>query len=175
MRFLSIFCLLFYSEFFFCKWKLLLKLGGSQFFKDEPYSCQWTPIFSIFQRFLKGEAAFPCSGTYSSIYLPSRNSIFLISAVSLSRNHYLNKEKTVLRERAHSCYWATDSLASDTLFSVQQKRLFQQNPSFRLAETDFLAIGSRFLLHRGFLSSGNRHLNQWSPIFKERPYFNECN
>ena len=32
-----LFCLLFYSEFFFCKWKLLLKLGGRQFLKDEPY------------------------------------------------------------------------------------------------------------------------------------------
>ena len=59
--FLSVFCLLFYSEFFFCKWKLLLKLGGSQVFK-ELYSCQWTPIFSILQIFFKVEAAFPYSG-----------------------------------------------------------------------------------------------------------------
>ena len=57
---------------FFCKWKLLLKLGGSQFFKDEPYSCQWTPIFSIFQRFFKVEAAFPYSGNlfFNILQLP---------------------------------------------------------------------------------------------------------
>ena len=47
---------------FFCKWKLLLKLRRSQFFKDEPYSCQQTPIFSIIQRFFKVEAALPYSG-----------------------------------------------------------------------------------------------------------------
>ena len=45
---------------FFCKWKLLLKL--IQFFKDEPYSCQWKPIFSIFHRFFKVEAAIPYNG-----------------------------------------------------------------------------------------------------------------
>ena len=50
------------SRDFFCKWKLLLKLGGSQFLKNESYSCQWIPIFKIFW----------------------------------------NKEKNVLRERAHS-------------------------------------------------------------------------
>ena len=77
---------------FYCKWKLLLKLGESQFFKDKPYSCQWTPIFSIFQRFFKVEAAFPYSGNvFFNIFHPaSANGFsakwkhyFLVSAISL--------------------------------------------------------------------------------------------
>ena len=95
---------------FFCKWKLLLKLRGSQSFKDEPYSCQWTLIFSIFQRFFKVEAAFPYGGNvFFNILYPASETDFLPSGNSgqcyftVSRNHYWNMEKTVLREKAHSC------------------------------------------------------------------------
>ena len=81
-----LFCLLFYSEFFFRKWKLLLKLGGSPFFEDEPHSCQWTPSLSIFFRdFLQWKQLFRVAETYFSIsftrltqmdFLPGGNIIF---------------------------------------------------------------------------------------------------
>ena len=80
------------SCFFFCKWRLLLKLDGSQIFKDESYSCQWTPIFSIFQIFFKMEAAFPCSGNvvFNILHPASASRLsaylkqhFLVSAISL--------------------------------------------------------------------------------------------
>ena len=79
---------------FFYKWKLLLKsrmfilveINGSQSFKDIPYSCYWTPIFSIFfQIFFKAEAVFPYNGNVfinilsrlvQTGFLPSGNSIF---------------------------------------------------------------------------------------------------
>ena len=81
-------------------------------------------------------------------FLPSGNSIFSECYFTASRNHYWNKEKTVLRLRAHCCYWTTDflangnhfvlhfsaTLARDNLFSVQWKCIFQRNPSFRLVE-----------------------------------------
>ena len=88
IRFLSI--VLF--RVFSCKWKLLLKLGGNQFFKNEPYSCQWKPIFSIFQRFFKLEATFPYSGNvFFNIFYPASANRFsaqwkqycLVSAILL--------------------------------------------------------------------------------------------
>ena len=66
-----------------------------------------------------------------------------------SRNHYWNKEKTVLREKAHSCKWKTDFPASANyffspfygvpcqFFSVSWKSTFQGNSYFWLLETDF--------------------------------------
>ena len=84
-------------------------------------------------------------------FLSSGNSIFSQCYFTTSRNHCWNKEKTVLRERAHSCQWAIDFLASGKdffslffgdpcqLFSVQWKRIFQGNPYFQLGETDFRA------------------------------------
>ena len=77
---------------FFCKWKLLLKSGRSQFFKDERYSCQWISIFSIFQRRFKVEAAFSYSAYRFSnnLHQASANGFsaywkqyFLVSAISL--------------------------------------------------------------------------------------------
>ena len=44
-------------------------------------------------------------------------------------------------------------------FPVQQKSIFQQNPSLRLVETKFLANGNRFRFLRVFPLTGNRHLN----------------
>ena len=49
-------------------------------------------------------------------FLPSGNSIFGQCYFAAGRNHYWNKEKTVLRERAHSCLWTTDFPASGNHF-----------------------------------------------------------
>ena len=49
----------------------LLKLTEVDFFKDIPYSCYWTPIFSIFFRyFLKQKQLFRIVETYLSISFP---------------------------------------------------------------------------------------------------------
>ena len=47
---------------FLYKWKLLLKLSGSQFFKDKSYSTTGHQFFQFFQRLLKVDAAFPYIG-----------------------------------------------------------------------------------------------------------------
>ena len=114
---------------FFCKWKLLLKLGGSQFFNDKPYSCQWTPFFQFFRDFLKWKQLFCIVETYSSIFFTCLVVIFFtcLSAISLSRNHYWYKEKTVLREKAHSCQQATVFLASGNHFSETPAIFFQSS------------------------------------------------
>ena len=72
-----------------------------------------------------------------------------------SRNDYWNKEKTVLKETAHSCQCTTDFLASvkhfflhfseipASFFSVQWKSIFQGNPYFQLGENNF-RVGNGF-------------------------------
>ena len=78
-------------------------------------------FFQFFRYFLKWKQFFRIVETYFSIFftwlvqtdfLPSGNSIFGECYLTASRNHYWNKEKTIFRERAHCCYWATDFLAS---------------------------------------------------------------
>ena len=91
---------------FFYKWKLLLKsrmfilveINGSQSFKDIPYSCYWTPIFSIFFRyFLKQKQLVRIVETYLSISFPGQcKRIFCQVEIvffgqcyfAASRNHY---------------------------------------------------------------------------------------
>ena len=58
MRFLSVL----HSKFFFCKWKPLLKLGGSPFLKMNHIPASGNQFFQFFQRIFKVEAAFPYSG-----------------------------------------------------------------------------------------------------------------
>ena len=96
---------------FFCKWKLLLKLGGSQFFKDDPYSCQWTPFFSIFKRFFKVEATFPYGGNlfFNILHLPSGNSTFLSvlfhwveTIIGIRRKQFWEKELILLVDNCFS-------------------------------------------------------------------------
>ena len=95
-------------------------------------------------------------------FLPSGNSIFGECYFTASRNHYWNKEKTVLRVRAHCCYCTTDFLADGNhVFSIFQKLL--------LGIVHFPSSESVFCLEV-FPSSENRHLNYWKPLFKERLY-----
>ena len=142
----------------------------------------------FFRFFLKWKQLFRIVETYFSIlftwlvqtdFLPSGNSIFGECYFTASGNHYWNKEKTVLRERDHCCYWTTDFLANgnhfflhfletfarDSLFSVQCKCVFRRNPSFRLVETVLFCL-------EVFPSSENHHLIYWKPLFKERLCFN---
>ena len=148
-------------------------------------------FFQILRVFFKQKQLFPIVETYFSIFftwlvqtdfLPNGNSIFGESYFTASRNHYWNKEETVLRVRAHCCYWTTDflgngnhfflhfseTLARDSLFSVQWKCIFQRNPSFRLVEAVLFCF-------QAFPTSENRHLNYWKPFFKERLCFTKRN
>ena len=148
---------------FFCKWKLLLKLGGRDFLKWKQLFCIGETYFSIFFTRL----------VRTDFFVQWKQYFFGQCYFTVSRNHYWNKKKTDLRERAHSYQWTTDfltsgnhfflhfseTLASDSFFFVQWKRLFQQNPLFALVEKDFLASGNRFLLFRGFSF-------QWKPSLK---------
>ena len=120
----------------FCKRKLLVELGGNQFFNDEPYSCQWIPIF---RHFLKWKYLFRIVETHFSIFftwlvqtdfLPSGNSIFGECYFTASRNHYWNKEKTVLRVRAHCCYCTTDFLANGNHFFLHFSEILARDSSF---------------------------------------------
>ena len=105
--FYRFFCVQFYSEFFFCKCKLLFKLGGSQFFKDEPYSCQWTPFVSIFQRFFKVEAAFPYSGNLflNILHLPGVETI-----IGIRRT--LFREKELILASRQLFFWLVEIIFS---------------------------------------------------------------
>ena len=119
--FLSVFCLLFYSEFFSVSGNYYWKQGEDKFLKTNHISASGHHFFKIFRDFLKWKKLFRTMETYFSIFctrlmqtgfLPSGNSIFFGKCYFIaSRNHYWNKEKKVFRERAHSCQWTTDFLA----------------------------------------------------------------
>ena len=90
-------------------------------------------FFQFFRYFLKWKQFFRIVETYFSIFftwlvqtdfLPSGNSIFGECYFTASRNHYWNKEKTVLRVRVHCCYcklifWLMEII----FFSIFQKLL----------------------------------------------------
>ena len=139
-----------------------IPVSGHQFFQFFRYFLKWKQLFRIVE-------------TYFSIFFTwlvqtdfrlSGSSIFGECYFTASRNHYWNKERTVLRERAQCCHWTTyflangnhfflhfsETLARDSLFPVQQKCLFQRNPSFRLVETVLFCL-------EVFSSSENRHLS----------------
>ena len=107
-------------------------------------------FFLIFLSFFKVEAAFPYSGNIFSQYPSPGSSKWIFCIVktvffgqcyfTASRNHYWNKEKTVLRETAHSCWWNTDFPASRKyiyIFSIFRRPL---SVFFRLVEKYFSRI-----------------------------------
>ena len=148
-------------------------------------------LFHFFRYFLKWKQLFRIVETYFSIFftwlvqtnfLPSGNSIFRECYFTASRNHYWNKEKKVLRERDHCCYWTTDFLANGNhFFSPFFRNSCQGQFIFRLVEVSFSTKSfittseNGFILFRGFPSSENHYLNYWKPLFKERLCFNQCN
>ena len=185
-----------FIKFFFCKWKLLFRLGESQLFKDEPYSCQLIPIFSIFQRFFKVEGAFPYSGNvFFNIFHPASarrfsaywKQYFLVSAIALlletiigiRRKQFWEKELIVASGQLifwlveiifFSIFWRLLSVivylpSSGSVFFNVILHFEQWKRIFWLVETVFFCL-------EVFPSSGNRHLNWWKPVFKERLYFN---
>ena len=89
-------------------------------------------------------------------FLPSGNSIFGECYFTASRNHYWNKEKTVLRVRAHCCYCTTDFLANGNHFFLHFSETLAREFIFRLVEVYFSTksfiptSGSGFILFRGF-------------------------
>ena len=62
------------------------------------------------------EAAFSYSGNSKWVFCLVETVSFGQCYFTANRNHCWNKEKTVLRERAHSCKWSTDFLASGNHF-----------------------------------------------------------
>ena len=138
---------------FCCKWKLLLKSGGSPFLKTNHVPASGHQFFKFFRRFFKVEAAFSYSGNIflnirhpasANGFSPYQKQYFLVSAISLLVETIIGIKKTILRERAHSCQWRTDFPASGkhfflhfsetpaSFFSVQWKSIFQ---SFLMAST----------------------------------------
>ena len=113
----------------------IIEFRGSQFLKDKPYSCQWTSTFSIFQRFFKVEAAFLYSENrfFNTLYppklqtdfLPSGNSIFLVSAISLLVETIIGIkrkqlwEKDVIFDSGQLIFWLVEII----FFSIFQKLL----------------------------------------------------
>ena len=90
--------------------------------------------------------------------------------------HYWNWRnpifKKILPGEDYSCKWTTDFLASGnysfstfqiflpvTVFFVMRKSIFEQNPSFRIVETDLRLLETVFFCSEVFPPSGNRHWN----------------
>ena len=117
---------------FFCQWKILSKLGGSQFLKTRHIPAIVNTNFFIFflelLRFFKVEETFPYSGSaffnkffiwlVETDFLSSGN-CFFISAIFLLVEAIIKvMGETVLKERAYCCQWTTDFLASGNHFSL---------------------------------------------------------
>ena len=105
--------------------------------------------------------------------MDSRAFFLLVENIIEIRRNLLFKKKFPLGED-YFCKWTTDFLASGNhffsifqrflpvitrFFFVWRKSVFQQNPSCRLVETDFLTSGNRYLLFRDFSS-------WWKPPLK---------
>ena len=83
-KFLSVLSIVLF-QLFFCKWKPLLKLGRSPFWKTNHIPASGNQIFIFFRYFLKWKQLFRTVETYFSIsfnllvqmdFLPSANSVF---------------------------------------------------------------------------------------------------
>ena len=80
----------------------IIEIREKTVFKDEPYSCKWTPIFWNFQRSFKVGAAFWCSRNIffnksfirvaETDFLSSGNSTFWSELFSAFGNHYRGKQ-----------------------------------------------------------------------------------
>ena len=125
-----------------------IPVSGHQFFQFFRYFLKWKQLFRIVE-------------TYFSIFftwlvqidfLPSGNSIFGECYLTASRNHYSNKEKKILRERAHCCYWATDFLTSGNhYFSLFFRNSCQGQFIFCLVEVSFSTISFIPTIGNGFV------------------------
>ena len=89
-----------------------IPVSGHQFFQFFRYFLKWKQLFRIVETYFSIFFTWPVQ----TDFLPSRNSIFGGCYFTASRNYYWNKEKTVLRVRAHCCYWTTDFLANGIHF-----------------------------------------------------------
>ena len=97
-----------------------IPVSGHKFFHFLRYFLIWKQLFRILETYF----SIFFTWLVQTDFLPSGNSTFGECYFTASRNHYWNKEKTVLRVRAHCCYCATDFLANGNhLFSIFQKLL----------------------------------------------------
>ena len=86
------------------------------------------------------EVAFSYSGNlfFNILHLANANrfsakwKLFGECYFTASRNHYWNKEKTVLRVRAHCCYCTTDSLANGNYFFLHFSETLARDSSFSI-------------------------------------------
>ena len=132
----------FYS-FCFCYWKLLLKLGRIKFFKNNLPASEIR--WNLF--FLKN--------SWQSKIIPA-----------------CRQTTDFLTGGNHSFSIFQRFLPVIVLFFVQRKSIFQQNPSFGLVETNFLASGNRFLLSRGSSSQWESSMKLVGANFKRKSIFN---
>ena len=89
-----------------------IPVSGDQFFQFFRYSLKRKYLFRIVETYF----LIFITWLVQMDFLPSRNSIFGECYFTASWNHYWNKEKTVLRVRAHCCYWTTDFLTNGNHF-----------------------------------------------------------
>ena len=98
---------------FFCQWKLLLKLGVSQFLKTKYIPASEHKFFRYFQRLYDLKQLFrivethfstnPLSGQWKRIFCLVETVFFDQSQFSASGSHYWNQEKTVFKQRVYYC------------------------------------------------------------------------
>ena len=127
----------FYSDFFLLM-ETITEIWGKSNFKDETYSCQWTPIiFDFFRYFLILKPCFRIVKAYYSIsfirlvqtnFLPTETAFFLFTAILLlleiiSGSFFLRVETSI----------STKSfiLTSGNGFSGQRKPFFLCSEVFR--------------------------------------------
>ena len=103
-----------------------IPVSGHQFFQFFRYFLKWKQLFRIVETYF----LIFFTWLVQMDFLPSGNSIFGECYFTASRNHYWNKEKTVLRVRAHCCYWTTDFLTKGNHFFLH----FSENLARDLVE-----------------------------------------
>ena len=110
-----------------------IPVSGHQFFQFFRYFLKWKQLFRIVETYF----SIFFTWLVQTDFLPSGNSIFGECYFTASRNQYWNKEKTVLIERDHCCYWTTDLLANENHFFLHFSDSFQGQFIFRLVEMSF--------------------------------------
>ena len=142
--------------------------SGHQCFQFFRNFLKWNQLFRkrIFQYFSPGQC--------KRIFCPVETVFFDQCYFTASRNHHWNKKKTVLKERAHSCQWKPDMLASRNHFFFIFQKLVPVIVSFPCSGSVFFnkilhskqwqkifwLVEIVYFCSEAFSFSGNRHLNQ---------------
>ena len=114
-------------RFFFNQQKLLLKSDRSQFLQTNHIPVSGHQFFESSQRPFKREAAILSSG----------NVFFNKFFIRLKEAYFVSNGNSAFFIRLFFCQLKPVLELGETSFQKKKKRLFQQNSSFQLAETDF--------------------------------------